>query len=177
MDDEQQNLVAFERALGHEFQVITVDSGQQALQILREQNISVLLTGPSGTGKTAVARLIHKNSPRAERPFVALNCAALPDELFENELFGAMAGSHSTATRAHDGKVKAAEGGTLFLDEVSELSARAQAKILQLLQDGTYFPLGAARARRADVRILSATNADLEDRVASRTFRDDNHGV
>lgn len=136
-------------------------------------DVSVLLTGESGTGKSQVARLIHDNSPRAGRPLLEINCAAIPETLIESELFGALPGAHSTATRKIDGKVAAAEGGTLFLDEVGELSPSAQAKLLQLLQSRSYYPLGGNRPVRADVRILAATNVDLQAAVAERRFRQD----
>ena len=135
--------------------------------------VDVLITGPSGTGKSALARAIANNSPRARGPFVALNCAAIPEALIESELFGAERGAHSTAVRRVAGKVAAAEGGTLLLDEVADLSASAQAKLLQLLQVREYHPLGATEAVRADVRIISATNANLLERVAAREFRED----
>jgi Nif-specific regulatory protein len=120
-----------------------------------------------------LARVIHNNSPRASGPFVELNCAAIPETLLESELFGAERGAHSTATRKAQGKVAAAEGGTLFLDEIGELTAGAQAKLLQLLATREYHPLGAATPVRADVRIISATNANLQQRVAQRQFRED----
>ena len=136
-------------------------------------DVDVLITGPSGTGKSILARTIANNSPRSSGPFVELNCAAIPETLIENELFGAERGAHSTATRKVTGKVAAAEGGTLFLDEIGELSAGAQAKLLQLLETREYHPLGSTTSIRADVRILSATNADLEERVAEKKFRSD----
>lgn len=136
-------------------------------------DVDVLITGPAGTGKTALARAIVENSPRARGGFVVLNCAALPESLLESELFGAERGSHSMAAQRTKGKVAAAEGGTLFLDEIAELSLAAQAKLLQLLQDRTYYPLGATAAVHADIRVISATNADLKERVAGRTFRSD----
>jgi Nif-specific regulatory protein len=136
-------------------------------------DISVLITGASGTGKTQIARLIHDNSPRAQHPFVELNCSTLPATLLESELFGSLPGAHSTATRRVEGKVAAAEGGTLFLDEVAELEIGAQAKLLQLLQSMEYFPLGSARPVQANVRVIAATNTDLKAAMARGEFRED----
>jgi Nif-specific regulatory protein len=136
-------------------------------------DVSVLLTGESGTGKSQIARVIHDNGPRARHPFIALNCAALPEALIESELFGALPGAHSTATRKMEGKVAAAEQGTLFLDEVGDLSLPAQAKLLQLLQSKEYFPLGGTKPVCADVRIIAATNVDLQAAVVERRFRQD----
>lgn len=136
-------------------------------------DVDVLLTGASGTGKTQLARVLHDSGRRAAGPYVELNCAALPEALLESELFGAEAGAHSTAVRPVEGKVAAAEGGTLVLDEIGELSSSAQAKLLQLLQSREYYPLGAARPRRADVRVIAATNVDLAAAVAERRFRED----
>jgi transcriptional regulator with GAF, ATPase, and Fis domain len=136
-------------------------------------DVTVLLTGPSGTGKTQLARVLHESSPRARRPFVELNCAALPEALLESELFGAMPGAHSTANRKIEGKVAAAEGGTLFLDEIGELKLSAQSKLLQLLQSKEYYPLGATRPARADVRVIAATNVDLKAAVQRKEFRED----
>ncbi|MEO7097205.1 MAG: sigma 54-interacting transcriptional regulator, partial [Polyangiales bacterium] len=135
--------------------------------------VSVLITGESGTGKTAIARALHASSPRAAGPFVELNCAAIPETLFESELFGAEKGAHSTATRRIEGKVDAARSGTLFLDEVSEIPLAVQSKLLQFLQSRAYYRLGSNTALVGDVRIVAATNADLEERVRSKTFRED----
>jgi Nif-specific regulatory protein len=136
-------------------------------------DVHVLVTGETGTGKSQLARVIHDNGPRAAHPFIELNCAAIPETLVESELFGALPGAHSTATRRIEGKVAAAQRGTLMLDEIADLSLAAQAKLLQLLQSKEYFPLGAAKAERADVRVIAATNADLKQAVAERCFRED----
>ncbi|HEY4244596.1 MAG TPA: sigma 54-interacting transcriptional regulator [Kofleriaceae bacterium] len=136
-------------------------------------DVDVLVTGPSGTGKSAIVQAIVENGPRAGRPFIALNCAAIPETLVESELFGAEKGSHSQATKKMMGKVAAAEGGTLFLDEIGELPAGAQAKFLLFLQDRVYHPLGATEQAHADVRIIAATNANLRAEVTKRRFRED----
>ena len=135
--------------------------------------ISLLVTGESGTGKTAVARAVHDTSPRHAGPFVDLNCAAIPEALFESELFGAEKGAHSTATRRLDGKIEAARGGTLFLDEIGELPLSVQAKLLGFLQSRSYFRLGGTKAVEADVRVVAATNRDLKELVAEKRFRED----
>jgi Nif-specific regulatory protein len=152
----------------------------EALAVLLRQvaliaplEVSVLLTGQSGTGKTQIARVIHENSQRAGQPFIELNCAALPEALFESELFGALPGAHSTATRRILGKVAAADRGTLLLDEVGDLSLPVQAKLLHLLQSKQYYPLGATTPVGADIRLIAATNVDLEAAVAERRFRED----
>jgi Nif-specific regulatory protein len=136
-------------------------------------NANVLLTGESGTGKTMLARIIHNASGRSAHPFVELNCAALPETLIESELFGALAGAHSTALREVAGKIAAAGRGTLFLDEISELSLPAQAKLLQFLQSKQFYPLGSAKPRQSEARVIAATNVNLTSAVADRRFRED----
>jgi Nif-specific regulatory protein len=136
-------------------------------------DVNVLLTGESGTGKSQIARVIHESGSRASKPMVELNCAALPETLVESELFGAHAGGHSTATVAVTGKVAAAEGGTLLLDEIGELPLAAQSKLLQLLQTKRYYPLGASQPETADVRLIAATNSDLDAAVREGGFRED----
>jgi transcriptional regulator with GAF, ATPase, and Fis domain len=146
----------------------------EQLTLVAGLDVQVLLTGPSGAGKTYLAHALHAESKRRAKPFVELNCAAIPEALLENELFGADPGAHSAVPRRGvKGKVEAAEGGTLFLDEVGELSISAQAKLLQLLHDRSYYRLGSSTLLRADVRIVTATNVSLLEAVAQRRFRQD----
>lgn len=134
----------------------------------------VLITGPTGSGKSALARVLHENSRRRDGPFVELNCAAIPETLFEGELFGADRGAHSgVAHKGILGKVEAAEGGTLFLDEIGELVPANQAKLLQFLQSRQYYRLGSTQLRTANLRMIAATNRDLPYEVRHGSFRED----
>ncbi len=133
----------------------------------------VLITGENGTGKELVARALHRQSRRASGPFVEVNCAAIPSELIESELFGHMKGSFTGAVQDRAGKFEQADGGTLFLDEVGDMSLAAQAKVLRVLQDGEVTRIGGARPRTVDVRVLAATNKRLEDEIAAGRFRED----
>ena len=133
----------------------------------------VLISGENGTGKELVARAIHRQSPRAGRPFVEVNCAAIPGELIESELFGHMKGSFTGATTDRAGKFEQANGGTLFLDEIGDMSLAAQAKVLRVLQDGVVTRIGGAKPISVDVRVLAATNKNLEAEIAAGRFRED----
>ncbi|CAN5824344.1 sigma-54 dependent transcriptional regulator [soil metagenome] len=133
----------------------------------------VLITGDNGTGKELVARAIHRLSPRATRPFVEVNCAAIPTELIESELFGHVKGSFTGAFEDRMGKFEQADTGTLFLDEVGDMSLTAQAKVLRALQEGIVTRVGGAKAIRVDVRVLAATNKELEEEIRGGRFRED----
>ena len=133
----------------------------------------VLITGENGTGKELVARAIHRGSPRAKKPFVEVNCAAIPSELIESELFGHMKGSFTGAIGDRAGKFEQADGGTLFLDEIGDMSANAQAKVLRVLQDGVVTRIGGIKPIQVDVRVLAATNKNLAEEIAAGRFRED----
>ncbi len=136
-------------------------------------DISVLITGESGTGKELLARAIHYNSPRGGKPFVVENCGALPDQLLESELFGCKKGAFTGAYEDRIGLFEQANGGTIFLDEIGETSPAFQVKLLRVLQEGEIRPLGARLTRRVDVRVIAATNRNLEDEVRDKHFRRD----
>jgi len=140
---------------------------------LSGSSANVLITGESGTGKELVARALHFNSPRAKKPFVAVNCAAIPDTLLESELFGYKRGAFTDARTDRQGMFVEADGGTIFLDEIGDLTPQLQAKLLRVLQERELRPLGAARPEKVDVRVLSATNRDLAQRMREGAFRED----
>jgi len=146
---------------------------RELLPLVARSYSTVLVEGEPGTGKELIARTIHNLGPRAARPFVAVNCGALPDNLVESELFGYKKGAFTDAIQDKPGRFALAEGGSLFLDEVGELSPAMQVKLLRVLQDREYVPLGGVRACKADVRILAATNRDLTLEVRNRRFRQD----
>jgi two-component system nitrogen regulation response regulator NtrX len=134
---------------------------------------TVLLLGESGVGKELIARAIHRNSQRARQRFVEVNCAAIPEELIESELFGHERGAFTGATEKQTGKFEQADGGTIFLDEIGDMSAKTQAKVLRVLQEGEVERLGSNKTLKVDVRVIAATNKDLEEEIAAGRFRDD----
>ncbi|MBI2712127.1 MAG: sigma-54 factor interaction domain-containing protein [Bdellovibrio sp.] len=145
----------------------------QLAKTVAPSKATILIQGESGTGKELVAHLIHTQSTRASRPFVAINCAAIPDNLLESELFGYERGSFTGAMNAKTGKFEMANGGTLLLDEISEMDIRLQAKLLRVLQEAEVDRIGGRRPIPVDVRIIATTNRNLGDCVKEGTFRED----
>ncbi len=145
----------------------------RSAQIVARTHATVLVTGETGTGKELLARALHEASPRAEGPFIALNCAALPESLVESELFGHKRGAFTGALEDRLGHIRSAHGGSLFLDEVGELPLAAQAKLLRFLESGECMPVGESRVLKADVRVIAATHQDLAALVREGRFRED----
>ncbi len=159
------------------FEIVGNSYGIRALtekiQLVAKTPARVLITGENGTGKELVARAVHTQSTRAKGPFVEVNCAAIPSELIESELFGHIKGSFTGAIADRAGKFEQADGGTLFLDEIGDMSLAAQAKVLRVLQDGVVTRIGGAKPVQVDVRVLAATNKNVEEEIAGGRFRED----
>jgi two-component system response regulator AtoC len=146
---------------------------ESQVELIAGSDIPVLILGESGTGKEVLARYLHSVSQRSDRMFLKLNCAAMPLDLLESELFGYEKGAFTGAMHSKPGKFEICDGGTIFLDEIGEMPAVLQAKLLHVLQDGTYMRLGGRLAQRSDVRVIAATNIDIKAAVAQKTFRED----
>ena len=159
------------------FQIVGNSYGIRALtekiSLVAKTPARVLITGENGTGKELVARAVHSQSARAKGPFVEVNCAAIPSELIESELFGHIKGSFTGAIADRAGKFEQADGGTLFLDEIGDMSLAAQAKVLRVLQDGVVTRIGGAKPVQVDVRVLAATNKNVEEEITAGRFRED----
>lgn len=145
----------------------------EIIPVVAASHATVLIGGPTGTGKDLLARIIHNVSPRADKPFVKVNCASLPDTLLESEMFGYVKGAFTGADKNKRGRFEAADGGTIFLDEIGDMPLSLQAKLLRVLEDREFYPLGSEITRKVDVRIISATNQNLEKMVSEKKFRED----
>ncbi|MHB8265460.1 MAG: sigma 54-interacting transcriptional regulator, partial [Acidithiobacillus ferrivorans] len=145
----------------------------RAIGRLSRSQINVLITGESGAGKELVASALHRHSPRARGPFIAINTAAIPAELLESELFGHEKGAFTGAVQTRQGRFEQASGGTLFLDEIGDMPAALQTRLLRVLSDGTFYRVGGHAPQRADVRVLAATHQNLEAKVRDGSFRED----
>ena len=151
----------------------SLEAGGQQIALTAPTNGRVLIYGESGTGKELVARALHAQGPRTSHPFVEVNCAAIPEELIESELFGHRKGSFTGASEDKLGKFQKADGGTLFLDEVGDMSLKTQSKVLRALEQQSVEPLGSNQMTRVDVRVIAATNKKLEDEISRNAFRED----
>ncbi len=174
LEKENQNLKSFIR------QETTMIGSSIPMQALRQQvgyaaptEGRILIYGENGTGKELVAKLIHLNSPRKNQPFIEVNCAAIPEDLIESELFGSVKGAYTGATESRKGKFGLADQGTLFVDEVADMSLKTQAKVLRVLEEQRFYPVGSHEAIEVDVRVIAATNKDLEREMEKEHFRQD----
>jgi len=152
---------------------VPIKAVRQQIGLMAPANGRVLIYGESGAGKEIVARTIHRQSPRAEAPYVEVNCAAIPEDLIESVLFGHRKGAFPGATSDQEGKLRKADGGTLFLDEVGDMSLKTQSKLLRTLDEGRFTPLGQDEPVAVDVRVIAATNKNLEEEIAKGNFRED----
>ncbi len=168
---------ALKEKIGHDYQMIgnsmAIDDLKQQIKMAAPSSGWVLITGENGTGKELVARAIHQQSTREEKPFIEVNCAAIPEELIESELFGHEKGAFTGATSARKGKFDQANGGTLFLDEIGDMSLKTQAKILRILQEHKFDRVGGNRTIEVDVRVIAATNKNLQEEIKAGEFRED----
>jgi len=158
------------RLVGESPQMLKV---QSRIEMIAQSDAAALVHGESGTGKELVARLLHDRSSRSDKPFVPVNCGAFPETLIEAELFGFERGAFTGAIKKREGRFKAADGGTLFLDEIAELPLSAQAKLLRVLQEGSFEPIGTNTPVKVDIRLVSATHRNLRQRIADGLFRED----
>ena len=150
-----------------------IEKLRHLIDLISKTDSRVLITGENGTGKEVIARQIYQNSPRADKPFIEVNCAAIPSELIESELFGHEKGAFTSAIKQRIGKFEQADGGTIFLDEIGDMSLPAQAKVLRCLQENVISPVGSDKLIKIDVRVLAATNKNLKEEIEKGNFRED----
>ncbi len=170
LQGQLQTRYRFENIIGHSAGLRRV---LDTVSKVADSHSTVLVTGESGTGKELVARAIHYNSPRADRMFVTVNCGAIPEALLESELFGHVRGAFTNAVSNREGRFALADEGTIFLDEIGDMSPTLQVKLLRVLQDRTFEPVGSSRTQRVDVRVIAATNQNLEEAIQDKRFRED----
>ena len=174
----RRHVETLRKEVDDQFEPIVSTSKQMSEQLTMAKqaastSVTVLLLGETGTGKEVVARAIHRWSPRSTKPFIAVNCAAFPENLLENELFGHEKGAFTGAIKQEPGKIEIAEGGTVFLDEIGDMPLTMQSHLLRVLQDRTFYRVGGTREVRTDVRFIAATNKDLKQAIRQGTFRED----
>jgi two-component system response regulator PilR (NtrC family) len=167
---ELRRLTGQDNIIGHSAKMRAIF---EMVQTVAPQSSRVLITGETGTGKELIARAVHENSPRANQPFITINCGAFPETLLESELFGYMKGAFTGANENREGLFKSANGGTLFLDEIGNMSLQMQVKLFRVLQEGKVRPLGSNEETEIDVRVIAATNKDLDKAIAAGEFRED----
>jgi two-component system response regulator PilR (NtrC family) len=167
---ELRRLTGQDNIIGHSAKMRAIF---EMIQTVAPQSSRILITGETGTGKELVARAVHENSARAQKPFIAINCGAFPETLLESELFGYMKGAFTGANENRQGLFNAANGGTLFLDEIGNMSLQMQVKLFRVLQEGKVRPLGSNEETEVDVRVIAATNKDLDKAIATGEFRED----
>jgi transcriptional regulator with PAS, ATPase and Fis domain len=160
----------FENIVGHSRALRQV---LETVEKVADSDATVLVRGESGSGKELIARSIHFNSRRADRMFVTVNCGAIPEELLESELFGHVRGAFTNAVAHREGRFQVADGGTIFLDEIGDMSPNLQVKLLRVLQDRTFEPVGSSKTVKVNVRVVAATHQDLEQAIRERRFRED----
>jgi len=173
---EQENKV-LKRKIGNAYEMIgespAIKTIKEIIDKVAATSARVLITGPNGTGKELVAHWIHQKSERVQGPMIEVNCAAIPSELIESELFGHVKGAFTSAVKDRAGKFEAAHGGTLFLDEIGDMSLSAQAKVLRALQENLIQRVGSDKSIKVDVRVIAATNMNLKEEIAEGRFRED----
>jgi DNA-binding NtrC family response regulator len=170
LQSQLRSRYGFDRIVG---QSAALRGALDLVERVADSDSTVLVTGESGTGKELIARAIHYNSARAERVLVTVNCGAIPEELLESELFGHVRGAFTNAVQHREGRFTTADGGTIFLDEIGDMSPNLQVKLLRVLQDRSFEPVGSSKTVRVDVRVIAATNQDLEQAIRRQSFRED----